>query len=49
MKLSELINQLNTLWFEHGDIDVSVDYGCGCCVWTDEPNVRVINGEVNLN
>lgn len=40
MKISELIQELEVQRAALGDIEVYANFGCWCCVYPDEPEVR---------
>lgn len=40
MKISELLNELEKLMWQNGDVDVYSRYSCGCCDSVDEPTLK---------
>lgn len=40
MVISDLILQLQQLQYEHGDIEVYTQGGCGCCIWSRDVEPR---------
>lgn len=38
MKISELVDKLEALKAEHGDVHVYTEDGCGCCIGSREPD-----------
>lgn len=45
MKLTELILQLHTIMLDKGNLDVYAQYGCGCCIWPEEPQVKIVEDD----
>lgn len=41
MKISELIHDLHLAKDEYGDIEVWVNYSCGCCGYEDDPRPNI--------